>query len=362
MQYSKPNPGVMRPQQPPLAPQTDKLRAAGRDGDTILAHINPQEAKMLMMAGGRGTPNPVTGLPEFATQANFDSQMYLQQNPDVSAAGMDPWQHYSQYGQTEGRVGNAEEQQIRAGGYTGGFGGGQYVNWANSLTDGRHTEPWPLIEPGSEGPNVGSGGPFEVGYKGPSISDISGVMTPRFNTLDQGQQGILTNQGVIQQGIGDVGTAVAGVNTNVGNIGTAIGTPATQGQTLFGDIQGVGNQVSGVMSNMDNFGNDLSSFRGAFDTNASKTMNTLNDVREQGLSQRSDISRQIQDQQPAIARMDNTLGQPNPFYSAPAAAASGVMAPSATAATNASLNQAAQSVNLPMGPMGPIAVDPRDMV
>jgi hypothetical protein len=38
----------------------------GRDGDTMLAHINPAEAQMLKRMGGRGTINPNTGLPEFA--------------------------------------------------------------------------------------------------------------------------------------------------------------------------------------------------------------------------------------------------------------------------------------------------------
>lgn len=41
------------------------LRSAGRDGDTVLAHINPQEAALLKSLGGRGSRNPVTGLPEF---------------------------------------------------------------------------------------------------------------------------------------------------------------------------------------------------------------------------------------------------------------------------------------------------------
>ena len=41
------------------------LRAAGRNGDTILAHINPAEATMLRKMGGSGTINPNTGLPEF---------------------------------------------------------------------------------------------------------------------------------------------------------------------------------------------------------------------------------------------------------------------------------------------------------
>jgi len=41
------------------------LQDKGRNGDTILAHINPQEAMMLKAAGGSGTINPATGLREF---------------------------------------------------------------------------------------------------------------------------------------------------------------------------------------------------------------------------------------------------------------------------------------------------------
>jgi hypothetical protein len=44
---------------------TEMLRSQGRDGDTILAHINPEEAEMLKQMGGSGTINPNTGLPEF---------------------------------------------------------------------------------------------------------------------------------------------------------------------------------------------------------------------------------------------------------------------------------------------------------
>ena len=42
------------------------IASQGRDGDTMLAHINPREAEMLKASGGRGTINPNTGLPEFA--------------------------------------------------------------------------------------------------------------------------------------------------------------------------------------------------------------------------------------------------------------------------------------------------------
>ena len=43
----------------------EMLRQQGRKGDTILAHINPEEAGILQLLGGAGTINPYTGLPEF---------------------------------------------------------------------------------------------------------------------------------------------------------------------------------------------------------------------------------------------------------------------------------------------------------
>jgi hypothetical protein len=44
----------------------EALRRMGRRGDTVLAHITPEEADMLMQVGGAGSINPDTGLPEFA--------------------------------------------------------------------------------------------------------------------------------------------------------------------------------------------------------------------------------------------------------------------------------------------------------
>jgi hypothetical protein len=41
------------------------LQDKGRNGDTILAHINPREAALLREHGGSGDINPETGLPEF---------------------------------------------------------------------------------------------------------------------------------------------------------------------------------------------------------------------------------------------------------------------------------------------------------
>jgi hypothetical protein len=49
-----------------------ELQGEGRGGDTILAHINPAEAKLLKSAGGSGAINPKTGLREFDRSAEGD--------------------------------------------------------------------------------------------------------------------------------------------------------------------------------------------------------------------------------------------------------------------------------------------------
>lgn len=56
------------------------LRSKGRNGDTVLAHINPQEAALLKARGGAGTLNPETGLPEFfAGEYDFPQEAETQQ-------------------------------------------------------------------------------------------------------------------------------------------------------------------------------------------------------------------------------------------------------------------------------------------
>lgn len=48
-----------------LKPIAAEIAKMGRNGDTMLAHIMPHEARMLRRRGGSGTINPKTGLPEF---------------------------------------------------------------------------------------------------------------------------------------------------------------------------------------------------------------------------------------------------------------------------------------------------------
>jgi hypothetical protein len=54
-----------------LADVAKYLASQGRNGDSILAHITPAEARLLKAMGGSGTINPKTGLPEFFLKKLF---------------------------------------------------------------------------------------------------------------------------------------------------------------------------------------------------------------------------------------------------------------------------------------------------
>jgi hypothetical protein len=54
-----------------LADVAQYLASQGRNGDSILAHITPSEARLLKSMGGSGTINPQTGLPEFFLKKLF---------------------------------------------------------------------------------------------------------------------------------------------------------------------------------------------------------------------------------------------------------------------------------------------------
>jgi len=54
-----------------LKPLAREMAAAGRYGDTMIAHISPMEAQILRRYGGSGTINPRTGAPEFFLKNMF---------------------------------------------------------------------------------------------------------------------------------------------------------------------------------------------------------------------------------------------------------------------------------------------------
>lgn len=65
------------------------IRSQGRGRDTVLAHITPREAALLKAAGGSGTMNPVTGLPEFQEEFGPTYEELGYTPPDVPMQEID---------------------------------------------------------------------------------------------------------------------------------------------------------------------------------------------------------------------------------------------------------------------------------
>lgn len=63
-----------------------EIAGKGQDGDTMLAHINPEEALLLKAHGGSGTINPNTGLPEYKKTVKKAVKVVKKVAPYVAAA------------------------------------------------------------------------------------------------------------------------------------------------------------------------------------------------------------------------------------------------------------------------------------
>src|SRR4051812_26047413 len=61
--YEKPPPSAFK--NGGLASAAHSVRSAGRGGDDVLLHINPQEYEFLQHVWGEPSTNPHTGLPEY---------------------------------------------------------------------------------------------------------------------------------------------------------------------------------------------------------------------------------------------------------------------------------------------------------
>ena len=125
-----------------------KLQSMGRNGDTILAHINPEEAALLKRMGGSGKINPNTGLMSFG---------------DYGSLGAEGNYGSSNYGGLYGG-GNGSPSSNSGGSNTGspGASGGDKGGGSNSggsNTGGKtDTSGGPGSAPGGDGSKTGSQG------------------------------------------------------------------------------------------------------------------------------------------------------------------------------------------------------------
>ena len=110
------------------------LKIYGRDGDTMLVHITPEEVEFLKKMGGRGTLNPKTGVYEFAPVADNPSKTGFFGQPNVDY--------------------NATPTTTQSGGGPSGQGEDPYTLASGGIFGGEKLPPTPY---GEQGQNPGWG-------------------------------------------------------------------------------------------------------------------------------------------------------------------------------------------------------------
>jgi hypothetical protein len=104
------------------------LQDKGRNGDTILAHINPREAALLREQGGSGDINPETGLPEFSD--------WSEKSSGYDVAPPEPDYSTVREGLFEGAAYIPEVEQIDMSGFRPGSGFAENASTGLGLTQG----------------------------------------------------------------------------------------------------------------------------------------------------------------------------------------------------------------------------------
>ena len=184
-----------------------KLRAEGRGGDTVLAHINPKEAAMLKGMGASGTINPKTGLPEYGWSWKSIISTILPVAIDYFAPGLG-----STIGEAFGASGTAAS--ALGGSLLGaGLGAGTAALTGGNIGQG-------ALSGGALGALSGGGGEW-LGSKvggmfGQSLSPT--VASALGGTLIGGGLGAINGQDIMQSALqGGIGGAISGSGQTIAN-------------------------------------------------------------------------------------------------------------------------------------------------
>jgi hypothetical protein len=202
-----------------LAGLAQLLRSKGRGKDTILAHINPQEAALLKRAGGSGSINPETGLPEFQEDyGNFGGDTPI----DYGDLGYDTPVYFDGNPQSPSEVASAYPD-LYPGGTIAQAGEVDYLNLPSNLV-GSDQDAINEYYAQRNGEYTGDamGGPATIGpatafgLGGKEIGVASGFqMTPegKVQQIPQEQQGALDQiGGTVSGALSRVGKAFGGMD------------------------------------------------------------------------------------------------------------------------------------------------------
>ena len=211
--------------------------AAGRGGDSMLAHIGPQEAAALKAMGGAGTVNPETGLLEFAaTDAGAD--------PGAKGAGTAAGGGNTSVGADPGAKGGGTGV---AGGTSGGAAGDLRSDGTAAVgsTTAMGDHPRPDLAGGS---TVASGGTTlgnSTDLRGPTTAEKKGDGTatggltapaPSLNTLPPGTAGTTPTPNFDALAAAPTGLTPGKYVQAAANMGTAYADYKNYNNTMMEDV------------------------------------------------------------------------------------------------------------------------------
>lgn len=228
-----------------LARAAQALRQQGRNGDTILAHINPREAAMLKARGGSGRINPETGLPEFGFLSDL-IKVVVPIAATILAPGVGTWLASTALGGAVGLSGigatiaggaltGAAGAALTGGdvgkGMLGGALGGGLGGWVGDQA---------ASALGGWGAGLGEAGKAALG--GGLVGGVAGAASGQGFLQGAAQGAIGSYIGQQAQGMGGAGAVGAGVN----QAGSTFGNMMTAGYTPGQSLAGAG--LSGLMA------------------------------------------------------------------------------------------------------------------
>lgn len=203
------------------------LQSMGRNGDSILAHIMPEEAAMLKRMGGSGTINPKTGLLEFFGFSDFGGGMVSEGAP---MGGV----NYNDGGAGFG----SQDVNTGGGGYSWSGGGGSSGNGRDSSPSvGSSTSGGGGSFSDFGGGMVSSGAPMggvnysaqSFGGGGGSSFGVPTIVSNAFNTISNAASSVANMLGLsMQGGQSTYQSMYAPFAPAVGALMQAIPTPGSQ--------------------------------------------------------------------------------------------------------------------------------------
>lgn len=206
-----------------LASAAQHIQAAGRGGDTMLAHINPREAAMLKNMGASGSINPRTGLREFGWNWKSMIKTLLPAAIGVFAPAVGKY-----FGSELGKWGGIAGTALAAGAVGAGAAA---LTGDNILKGGLQSGVLGGLNAGL-GSEIGSA----IGFKNPIASSAVG------GALIGGGMNALTNEDIMKGALqGGIGGALSGAGpqlankfaTGSPNLGSGINTAARVGGNML---------------------------------------------------------------------------------------------------------------------------------